>query len=74
MQLLTEGALSRLPQDQPLFEVIQEAMRRHLQGIQFRERNAGPQIDRNMKDEGASLPLGSLRRGVQPRHWPLVLS
>lgn len=29
-------------------------MQRHMQGIQFRERNAGPQIDRNMKDEGKS--------------------
>ncbi|KAM5160044.1 glycogen debranching enzyme-like isoform 3-T7 [Callospermophilus lateralis] len=38
-------------QDQPLCEVIQEAMQRHMQGIQFQERNAGPQIDRNMKDE-----------------------
>ncbi|XP_027724061.1 glycogen debranching enzyme isoform X1 [Vombatus ursinus] len=44
--------------DQPLYEVIQEAMQRHLQGIQFRERNAGPQIDRNMKDEGFNITAG----------------
>uniref|UniRef100_A0A8I3WQ05 Glycogen debranching enzyme n=1 Tax=Callithrix jacchus TaxID=9483 RepID=A0A8I3WQ05_CALJA len=44
--------------DQPLFEVIQEAVQRHMQGIQFRERNAGPQIDRNMKDEGFNITAG----------------
>ncbi|XP_006015059.1 glycogen debranching enzyme isoform X2 [Alligator sinensis] len=44
--------------DQPLYEVIQEAMQRHMEGIQFRERNAGPQIDRNMRDEGFSVTAG----------------
>lgn len=41
-----------LLQDQPLYDVIHEALQRHMQGIEFRERNAGPQIDRNMRDEG----------------------
>lgn len=41
-----------MSQDQPLYEAIQEAMQRHVQGIEFREWNAGPQIDCNMRDEG----------------------
>nr|XP_055058383.1 glycogen debranching enzyme isoform X1 [Misgurnus anguillicaudatus]XP_055058385.1 glycogen debranching enzyme isoform X1 [Misgurnus anguillicaudatus]XP_055058386.1 glycogen debranching enzyme isoform X1 [Misgurnus anguillicaudatus] len=41
--------------EQPLLEVIHEAMERHLQGMEFRERNAGPQIDRNMRDEGFDI-------------------
>uniref|UniRef100_A0A673H322 Glycogen debranching enzyme n=1 Tax=Sinocyclocheilus rhinocerous TaxID=307959 RepID=A0A673H322_9TELE len=41
--------------DQLLCEVIHEAMERHMQGIEFRERNAGPQIDNNMRDEGFNI-------------------
>uniref|UniRef100_A0A8C1HVJ3 Glycogen debranching enzyme n=1 Tax=Cyprinus carpio carpio TaxID=630221 RepID=A0A8C1HVJ3_CYPCA len=41
--------------DQLLYEVIHEAMERHMQGIEFRERNAGPQIDCNMRDEGFNI-------------------
>lgn len=44
--------------DQPLYEVIQEALQRHAQGINFRERNAGPQIDRHMRDEGFNIIAG----------------
>ncbi|KAJ9423835.1 glucanotransferase domain of glycogen debranching enzyme-domain-containing protein [Fusarium oxysporum] len=33
-------------------EVIQEALQRHASGMKYREANAGPQIDAQMKDEG----------------------
>ena len=38
--------------DQPLEAVIQEALVKHFQGLKFRERNAGKQIDEHMTDGG----------------------
>lgn len=54
-----------LPQDQLLEDVIQETLQRHFQGVKFRERNAGYQIDREMCDEGFNNEIGvSLETGI----------
>ena len=45
-------------QDQPLCEVMQEALQRHFQGVNFRERNAGLEIDREMSDQGFNNQIG----------------
>ena len=44
--------------EQPLAQVIHEALMKHLQGLKFRERNAGPKIDEHMKDEGFNNEIG----------------
>lgn len=45
-------------QEQPLSEIIQEIMSKHVAGISYREWNAGPSIDGDMRDEGYSQLLG----------------
>ncbi|XP_025406439.1 glycogen debranching enzyme isoform X4 [Sipha flava] len=47
--------------EQPLYEVIQEVMSIHFQGLCFRERNAGIAIDAHMKSPGFDNQIG-----VQP--------
>ncbi|KAL1498307.1 hypothetical protein ABEB36_009123 [Hypothenemus hampei] len=44
--------------DQPLHDVIQEALKVHFQGMKFRERNAGRQIDEHMTDAGFNNQIG----------------
>ncbi|CAL4099658.1 unnamed protein product, partial [Meganyctiphanes norvegica] len=44
--------------DQLLEDVIQEALQRHFQGVRFRERNAGFQIDREMNEHGFNNEIG----------------
>ncbi|CAH1981135.1 unnamed protein product [Acanthoscelides obtectus] len=44
--------------DQPLHDVIQEALTRHFQGVTFRERSAGPKIDEHMSDAGFNVQIG----------------
>lgn len=38
-------------------EVIQEILQRHAEGIKFREYNAGPNLDMQMKDEGFDIEI-----------------
>ncbi|KAJ8732396.1 hypothetical protein PYW07_014995 [Mythimna separata] len=44
--------------DQPLHDVIQEALDVHFQGLVFRERNAGRAIDAHMSDKGFNVQIG----------------
>lgn len=44
--------------DQPLHDVIQEAVTVHFQGLVYRERNAGTAIDAHMKDRGFNNQIG----------------
>ncbi|KAI1779850.1 glycoside hydrolase family 13 protein [Hypoxylon cercidicola] len=38
-------------------DIVQEAMQRHASGLKFREANAGPSIDSQMRDEGFNIEV-----------------
>ena len=40
--------------------MIQEALQAHASGLKYRERNAGPAVDRDMSDEGQFIDLSVL--------------
>jgi glycogen debranching enzyme len=44
--------------EQPLHQVIQEALLRHFRGIDFKERNWGVQIDAHMREAGFHVTAG----------------
>lgn len=44
--------------EQPLHDVIQAGLNTHFQGLAFRERNAGRQIDAHMTDRGFNNQIG----------------
>lgn len=72
LSLLTESVKRRFPKDDTwvawndpqayaysssIAEVIQEILQRHADGIHFREYNAGPNLDMQMKDEGFNIDI-----------------
>jgi len=71
-QLLSETIKRRFPKDETwvawddtrayahsssLAEIIQEILQRHVDGIHFREHNAGPDLDMQMKNEGFNIDI-----------------
>ncbi|KAL9030239.1 MAG: hypothetical protein Q9196_001617 [Gyalolechia fulgens] len=44
-------------QESTIEEIIQEALQRHATGLSFREANAGPKLDMQMKDEGFNIDI-----------------
>jgi len=44
--------------EEPLQNIIHAILERHFQGIKFRERNAGIELDRDMSDEGFNVEAG----------------
>jgi glycogen debranching enzyme len=52
------GILSENIQGKPLHSIIKAAINTHLNGLSFREYNAGYQLDRVMSDEGFNNKIG----------------
>lgn len=44
-------------QESTIEEIVQEALQRHATGLSFREANAGPNLDMQMKDEGFNIEV-----------------
>ncbi|KAL0579269.1 bifunctional 4-alpha-glucanotransferase/amylo-alpha-1,6-glucosidase [Marasmius crinis-equi] len=72
LAILDEPVKRRFPQDDTwvawddkqaysysstIAEIIQEILQRHADGIHFREYNAGPNLDMQMKDEGFNIDI-----------------
>jgi glycogen debranching enzyme len=72
LALLEEPVKRRFPQDDTwvhwddpqayaetstIAEIIQEVLQRHANGISFREHNAGPKLDMQMREEGFNIDI-----------------
>ena len=72
LSILSESVKRRFPKDDTwvpwddtrayaysstIAEIIQEILQRHANGISFREYNAGPSLDMQMKDEGFNIDI-----------------
>ena len=72
LSILSESVKRRFPKDDTwvpwndprayaytstIAEIIQEILQRHADGISFREYNAGPNLDMQMKDEGFNIDV-----------------
>ena len=51
-------AYSHCLQQQTVAQLIQEVLQRHYNGINFRERGAGPALDNHMSSEGFNVTTG----------------
>jgi glycogen debranching enzyme len=54
----TDEAEAQFDHEQSLQEVMQDALQRHAEGVEFRERNAGRSIDNDMCDAGFNNRIG----------------
>ena len=72
LSILSESVKRRFPKDDTwvawddaraysdsstVAEIIQEILQRHADGISFREYNAGPNLDMQMKEEGFNIDI-----------------
>ncbi len=52
-------------QEEPLHATMFESLSRHFNGIHYRERNAGSQIDEHMQDQGENGINHAIRVRIQ---------
>jgi glycogen debranching enzyme len=54
----TDDSPAKFDHDYPLTDVIQDVLEKHAEGLSFRERNAGYQLDEQMSDNGFNNTIG----------------
>jgi len=84
LALLSENVLRQFPKDETWVEwnderayaysstaaeITQEILQRHAEGIHFREYNAGPNLDMQMRDEGFNIDIDVDWKTGLISHW-----